>query len=273
MTEKQKISMIYKNSHAKPMYLVIIILFFTCTGVTAKPQTSHSPEHFIQRDILKIEIKNYLNKIQGAYDEIEKYQSDDRLSKKNKISQEVKGLLRTGSFYVYHLWEMTQAKGWLDSQSLEYLSKNKSNYLKKGFENFLKKHEEIKILLSTLSKSIVRNSNSKDKDVEKLISRLRSFHSLKLYSSLNNNSLELQTVKNDITRVTITNVNPPYEPIDQVSFGESFRVKVTFNKDPGLDSEPITIRVKPGKLEIQTIAHRTKDPLVYLSKPLQTVHR
>ena len=166
---------------------------------------------------------------------------------------------------------MTQTKNWLDSHDSDYISKIKSDQIKKGFKKFLKKHEKIKNLLSTLSKSIEENTNSTT--IDQLISQLRDFHSLKLFSSLSGNVLTLETTKDAITQVTITKATPPYDPIDQVSFGESFRVKVIFDKAPDLDAEPVTIRVKPGKLEIQTVAHRTEDPLVYLSKPLQTVHK
>jgi len=209
-----------------------------------------------------------LNRIQGAYDEIDEYYFDDS---KNKIHQEATGLLRTGSFYVYHLWEMTQSKKWVDSQSSNYISKYKSDQIKKGFEKFLQKHEKIKSLLSNLSQSFDKNTNSTT--VDQLVAQLRGFHSLKLFSSLSDNTLTPLVTQDAITQVTITKATPPFDPIDQVSFGESFRVKVIFEKAPGLDSEPVTIRVKPGKLEIQTVAHRTKDPLVYLSKPLQTVHK
>ncbi len=262
--------MTYKKLHEKLMSSFILILLFTFIGFTGNAQTSYDHERFIQRDTLKVKIENYLKRIQKAYDEIDEYHLDKNLSK-NKISQEITGLLRTGSFYVYHLWEMTQSKTWLDSQNSDYISKEKSDYIKNGFEEFLQKHEEIKNLLSNLSKSINKKTNVKT--VDQIISQLRGFHSLKLFSSLIGNSLTPLKAKDAITKVTITNANPPYDPIDQVSFGESFRVKVIFDKAPGLDTEPVTIRVKPGKLEIQTIAHRTKDPLVYLSKPLQTVHK
>jgi len=260
--------MALKKRHSKLINSFILALLFTLVGFTGSAQTSNNPESFIQRDILKIEIKNYLNRIKGAYDEIDKYYLNNG---KNKAHQEATGLLRTGSFYVYHLWEMTQTKNWLDSHDSDYISKIKSDQIKKGFKKFLKKHEKIKNLLSTLSKSIEENTNSTT--IDQLISQLRDFHSLKLFSSLSGNVLTLETTKDAITQVTITKATPPYDPIDQVSFGESFRVKVIFDKAPDLDAEPVTIRVKPGKLEIQTVAHRTEDPLVYLSKPLQTVHK
>ncbi len=263
--------MTYKKPDVKKTDLVTFILLFFCIGFTTKDQASSSNKPFIKQNILKTEVKNYLNSIQEAYDEIEKYQLDGELSQKNVLNQEIVGLLRKGSFYVYHLWEMTQFKDWLSSQNSKRISKHTSDYIKKGFEEFLEKHEKIKFLLSRLSESIHKNVNPTD--VKELISQLRSFHSIKLFSSLTKDSLIPSHPSNNITKVTITKVNPPYEPIDQVSYGESFRIKVIFDKDPGLDSEPVTIRVKPGKMEIQTIAYRTEDPLVYLSKPLQTVHK
>jgi hypothetical protein len=260
--------MTYKKPHLKLISSFILSLLLTLIGLTGSAQTSNNHELFIKRDILKVEIKNYLNRIQDAYDEIDEYYFDDS---RNKIHQEATGLLRTGSFYVYHLWEMTQTKNWLDSQDSDYISKYNSDPIKKGFEEFLQKHEKIKSLLSNLSKSIDENTSSPT--IDQLVSQLRDFHPLKLFSSLRGNVLTPLTTKDAITQVTITKATPPYDPIDQVSFGESFRVKVISDKDPGLDAEPVTIRVKPGKLEIQTVAHRTKDPLVYLSKPLQTVHK
>jgi hypothetical protein len=260
--------MVYKKPHAKLISSFIFALLLNLIGFTGSAQTSYNHEPLIQRDILKVEIKNYLIRIQTAYDEIDEYCLDNS---KNKIHQEATGLLRTGSFYVYHLWEMTQTKKWLDSQNSDYISKYKSDQIKKGFEKFLQKHEKIKSLLSNLSKSINKNTNSTT--VDQLVSQLRGFHSLKLFSSLSGNALTPLTIKDAITQVTITEATPPYDPIDQVSFGESFRVKVVFEKAPGLDAEPVTIRVKPGKLEIQTVAHKTDDPLVYLSNPLQTIHK
>lgn len=262
--------MLDKKLNVNLIILRTLILIWALAGFAANAQPSFHHEGFIQRDVLKTEIKSYLNRIQKAYDEIDGYYSDNSFSK-NIIHQEITGLLRTGSFYVYHLWEMAQTKSWLDSQGSNYVSKDKSDQIKQGFEKFLQKHFEIKSLLSKLSKSFDKNTNSTT--ATPIISQLRNFHSLKLFSSLSGNSLASLATKDAITKVIITKANPPYEPIDQVSFGESFRVKVIFNKIPGLDTEPVTIRVKPGKLEIQTVAHRTKDPLVYLSNPLQTVHK
>ena len=71
----------------------------------------------------------------------------------------------------------------------------------------------------------------------------------------------------------ITEVSSPFSPIDQISLGDSFRVKAVFNRDPGLEKEPVTIRVKSGKLEVQAIAHRTQDLLVFLPKFLKTAPR
>ncbi len=71
-----------------------------------------------------------------------------------------------------------------------------------------------------------------------------------------------------IVFIDFTGPDPPYESLDMIAPGDSFRVKVVFDSDPESDSESVTITNPLTGNEILVSAKQTKDALVFLTDPV-----
>ena len=71
-----------------------------------------------------------------------------------------------------------------------------------------------------------------------------------------------------ILSLGFTEPDSPYSPIGDIAFGERFRVRLAFSRDPGHDSEPVSLSTDDPAATIAIDALRTDDRSVYLSEPV-----
>ena len=65
---------------------------------------------------------------------------------------------------------------------------------------------------------------------------------------------------------------PPYDRIDDIVIGRTFRVRLTFAKPPARDSEPVTVENKRTNQTIALVAKKTDDdPRIFLTPPVDMV--
>lgn len=71
-----------------------------------------------------------------------------------------------------------------------------------------------------------------------------------------------------ITKVSIVSSAPPYDPVGSIAVDDAFRVRVEFNKNPGRDSEKVTVTTSSSVQPLQVEALRTAEPTVFQTEPI-----
>ncbi len=71
-----------------------------------------------------------------------------------------------------------------------------------------------------------------------------------------------------LLRVVFTTPDPPFAPLDEVTYGERFRVKLVFDAAPPRDTEPVSLTTDVPDAAIQLDALQTDDPSLFLTEPV-----
>lgn len=68
--------------------------------------------------------------------------------------------------------------------------------------------------------------------------------------------------------ILFVQAEPPYDTIDTLTVGTSFRVKLVFDADPGQTTAPVTVTNERTGKTIELVAEQTEDPTIFRTPPV-----